>query len=273
MRSQKQDFSYYAKKYLNIWDDYLKNGFDQALDLTDKENDFSEDWRREHYFSVGADAARLITSNLLAAEREPPRKVLDFPCGSGRVTRHLRALFPDAEIGACDLYRQHVDFCARQFNGTPLQSKENIADLDVGTWDLIFCGSLLTHLPQELFWSAVRFMARSLTPNGIAVVTLEGRHSIYIQRHKWKLIEDSLFDVAHEGYSRTGFGFVDYNHEFRSDKFGNQENYGVALTSPQWLMRGLTEIEDVRVLSFTERAWDDHQDMVVFGVPGVNVET
>ena len=186
------------------------------------------------------------------------------------MTRHLRAMFPDAVIGACDLYQSHVEFCATQFGALPLASRENLDELDVGQWDLIFCGSLLTHLPLSLFGQALDFLARSLTPEGLAVITLEGRHSVHIQDHKWKLIGDELFEVARKGYDRDGFGYVDYRHDFRAAKFAGQGSYGVTLVKPARIMAMLQDRSDIRILGFAERAWDDHQDVVVFGKPGVN---
>jgi len=264
-------FPFLAESYGKLWRNYQERAVDKTIDPTDKENDFSSAWQLDHYFDVGVDAVRIICESLLVSGRAVPKRILDFPCGSGRVTRHLRAMFPDAHIGGCDLYQSHVDFCARQFGVNPIVSRENFDELDVGQWDLIFCGSLLTHLPAELFWKAVRFMARSLSPNGIVVFTTEGRHSIHIHDHKWKLIEDELFEVARRKYVADGFGFVDYKEKFLKDSFGNQETYGVALTNPGWLMQGLADMDDIRILHFSERAWDDHQDVVVFGKPAVNV--
>src|SRR6478736_1835742 len=139
-------------EYSALWQRYEAAGPNRTLDPLDKENVFNEDWQISHYFGTGADALRIIVKSLLAAELPPPARILDFPCGSGRVLRHLRAMFPEAEIGACDLYRQHVDFCVSQFGALPIQSKEDLSQLHVGEWDVIFCGSLLTHLPQALFW-------------------------------------------------------------------------------------------------------------------------
>lgn len=270
MPSASDRFPIYANTYAQIWDSYICNGVNEVLDSNDKENQFATAWHREHYFHVGSDAMRIVVQSLLCAGREVPRRILDFPCGSGRVTRHLRSMFPKAQIGACDLYRNHVEFCAEQFSAVPILSKENLDELEVGEWDMIFCGSLLTHLPKHLFWQTIRFMARSLAPDGIAIVTLEGRHVLHIQDHKWKLIEDDRFDVARQQYHAEGFGFVDYNTDFRAASFDAQENYGVALTNPGWLMSGLAEMNDIRILNFSEREWDDHQDVLVFGKPGVN---
>lgn len=252
------------------WRSYFSAELNTTIDETDKENRFTNPWQKDHYFAVGAEALQLVMTALLANQRPLPKRILDFPCGSGRVTRHLRAMFPDAEIGACDLYQSHVDFCAEQFDAVPLPSLENLDDLDVGQWDLIFCGSLLTHLPDEQFRQSIDFMARSLSPHGIAIATLEGRHSIHIQDHKWKLIDDERFAVARSSYDKNGFGFVDYAHSFRSENFGNQQSYGVTLAKPSHVMSVLEEKADIRILGFQERAWDDHQDLVVFGKPGVN---
>jgi SAM-dependent methyltransferase len=76
-------------------------------------------------------------------------------------------------------------------------------------FDLIFCGSLLTHLPEEGVRAALDAIVRALSPSGIAVVTFQGRHSDFIQKHKWKYVDDSLFDVAVRQVHKTGFGFVD----------------------------------------------------------------
>lgn len=252
------------------WKRYSDSGVNCAIDPTDKENAFTEDWQIGHYFSVGEEALRLVMSQLLINRRAIPTRILDFPSGSGRATRHFRAMFPDAEIGACDLYPSHVEFCADQFGAIPLLSRENLDELDVGTWDVIFCGSLLTHLPEEQFRQALRFMVRSLSPQGIALVTLEGRHSVFIQDNKWKFIGDDLFEVARKGFQRNGFGYVDYRHDFRAANFNNQESYGVALVKPSYITAILQENSELTILGVQERAWDDHQDLVVFGRPGVN---
>ncbi len=248
-------------QYSSLWELYRTVGFDRTLDPDDKENTLDSEWALHHYYTTGADGLRIVVKGLIAAGLKPPERILDFPCGSGRVMRHLRAMFPKAEIGACDLYARHVAFCVNQFNATPLISRENLAELDVGEWDLVFCGSLLTHLPQHLFWPTMDFMIRSLKPGGIAVVTLEGRRAVYIQDNMWKLIGDEQFEFARSGYNETGFGFVDYDPAFLT-KFNEQESYGVTLVRPDWLMSGLAKREDITILNFTEADWDEHQDVV-----------
>ena len=171
-------------------------------------------------------------------------------------------MFPDATIGACDLYPKHIDFCVRNFGAEPIMSLENLSTLDVGQWDLLFCGSLLTHLPEELFWPTMDFMIRSLAPGGVAVITLEGRRAVYIQDNLWKLIGDDKFDFIRDGYQRTGFGYSDYHQQFRDEKFTAQESYGIAVVRPDWLMAGLAKRENVTIVDYCEGDWDDHQDVI-----------
>ena len=73
-------------------------------------------------------------------------EILDLPCGHGRVMRWLRATFPKASLTACDIDGDGVSFCAETFGARPALSSTDPEDLVLGTFDLIWCGSLLTHL-------------------------------------------------------------------------------------------------------------------------------
>lgn len=262
-------FAQIVRAYADLWETYERTGHSEVINPLDVENRFDEPWKFPHYLATGRDALRIIVAALVSAGRMPPRRILDFPSGSGRVTRHLAAMFPHSEIGAGDLYGYHFNYCAEQFGATPIPSSDGLDDLDIGEWDLIFSGSLLTHLPIEQFRAALRFMIWSLAPGGIAVVTLEGRHALHIQDHKWKFIDDEAFDIARAQYHQSGFGFVGYGDEFMGN-FQRNSSYGITLVQPWWIMTEICHTQDVRVLGFQERAWDDHQDVLVFGKPGVN---
>lgn len=256
--------------YDSLYKSYVARGVSRTLDPNDKENRFEEEWHVGHYFGVGADALRIIVTALIDGLREPPRTILDFPCGSGRVTRHLRAFFTEADIFACDLYQGHIDFCTKEFGAKGIVSKENFDEIDFEPqFDLIFCGSLLTHLPEDLFRSALRLISRSLSDRGIAVVTLHGRHAEFFQRCKSKYLSDELFAVAESTIAESGFGYVDYGHPLRST-FNRQARYGISLARPHWSLKLIETDYRIRVLGYAERAWDDHHDVLVIGRPAIN---
>ena len=258
------------RRYSGLYGSYLAGQVNRTLDPNDKENTFQQEWEYHHYFSVGVDALRLIVTALTANLRDVPRSILDFPCGSGRVTRHLRAFFRESRLVACDLYDYHVRFCVDEFGAEGVISKENFDEIDFKQeFDLIFCGSLLTHLTEDLFRSVLHLISRSLSDRGIALVTLHGRHSEFIQKHRWKYLDDSLFAVIESTLGETGFGYVDYDHDFRS-KFNRQAHYGINVIRPHWVMKSVESDQKTRVLGYVERGWDDHQDVLVIGKPGIN---
>jgi cyclopropane fatty-acyl-phospholipid synthase-like methyltransferase len=259
------------RRYAEMYQQYLFRGLNTTINANDRENVFDKPGHYAHYFHTGSDALRIIVDGLILGQYDPPETILDFPSGSGRVTRHLRSYFPSARITACDLYDFHYQFCAACFEVEGFQSKESFDEIDFGKqFDLIFCGSLLTHLPADQFVSALRLISRSLSPRGMAVVTLHGRHVEYLHKHRWQFIEPELFAKAEATIPADGFGYVDYNDELLKTWWYNQKHYGVTLSRPHWTLKQIEADYDVRVLSYTERAWDNAQDVVIFGKPGVN---
>ena len=261
-----------ATSYQNLFAAYCKGGINRNLNPNDKELLDRSDEQIRHYYSVGADATRVIINALLANSRQPPQSILDFPSGSGRVTRHLRAFFPEARIVASDLYDDHLDFCRDAFKVNCLLSRVNVSEIDFGEkFDLIFCGSLLTHLPEASFSDTINLLGRSLSDSGIAVITLQGRFSDHLQATRSNFyLPDQDYEVAAESVRRTGFGYVDYPHNVLKGLFDKEEGYGIALVRPHWVLRLLERRTDLRLLGYVERGWDNHQDVLIFGRPGVN---
>jgi SAM-dependent methyltransferase len=258
------------RRYSALYASYLTGEVNRTLDPNDKENTIQQEWEYQHYFNAGADALRLIVGALTANLRDVPRSILDFPCGSGRVMRHLRAFFSESRLVACDLYDYHVRFCVDELGAEGVLSKENFDEIDFKQeFDLIFCGSLLTHLTEDLFRSVLRLISRSLSDRGIAIVTLHGRHSEFIQKHRWKYIDDSLYAVIESSLGETGFGYVDYDHDFRS-KFNRHAHYGISVIRPHWAMKVVEADKKTRVLGYVERGWGNHQDVLVIGKPSIN---
>ena len=70
---------------------------------------------RSAYFGVGLKAIAVICSELERLNLKP-KYILDIPCGYGRITRFLKAVFTSAEIYACDIDKEGVDFCSRTFD-------------------------------------------------------------------------------------------------------------------------------------------------------------
>jgi SAM-dependent methyltransferase len=221
---------------------------------------------RIHYLAAGQGALECIRIGLLAAGREDVRSILDLPCGHGRVLRTLRAAFPAAALTASDINRDGVDFCARVFGATPVYSEDDPASVDLpGPYDLIWCGSLFTHLDEGRWHDWLDRFRSILDVGGLLVFTSHGRHTAAAMRNPELVlspagqpreygITDSGIASVLEGYDESGFGFAAYPHD-------TYDRFGVSASSPSWVLSELGA-RNYRVVTFIERGWDSHQDVV-----------
>ena len=209
----------------------------------------------DRYGEVGEAALRAIRIALHAAGKPDPSDILDMPSGHGRVMRLLKAAFPEASLTACDLDTDAVEFCARVFGATPLQGNEDPSTMDIdGQFDLIWCGSLLTHMDSDRWPGFLKLFEAALKPDGIAIFTVHGRKVI---RNMQEGATYGLNEESREGlladFEATGFGYRD---------FWGQENYGISLSAPGWVL----PLIGSRVHLYSEALWGS-QDVFVFGSP------
>lgn len=214
---------------------------------------------REAYFACGRSALECIQKALDLGSVSANRitSVLDLPCGHGRVLRWLRAAFPRATITACDLLHDGVDFCSSTFGARGLYScdEPEAIPLEPEGFDLIWVGSLFTHLDAPLWTRFLTTFRQALRPGGLLVFSTHGRAA-------YKRILDNMvsYGIGHwrrtsllYHYERTGFGYVKY--------LGSESYYGFSLSHPAWVVRQLTALEGVRILNISESAWEGFQDV------------
>ncbi|HJR08933.1 MAG TPA: methyltransferase domain-containing protein [Pyrinomonadaceae bacterium] len=208
-----------------------------------------------HYFKVGLSAMRAVEEAMGRAKLSQVERVLDLPCGHGRVLRFLVERFPQAKFTACDLDRDGVDFCARTFGATPVYSTEDLDSLNFDTrFDLIWCGSLVTHLNEQATRALFRLFARQLAPGGLLVFTA---HGDFVARRMptgefdYMLTPAQIEEIT-KRYRATGFGYADYLEH---------AGYGVSLTAPVWIRARIEEVGGLKEVYFGERVWDAHHDV------------
>lgn len=205
----------------------------------------------EHYFAAGLSALEWIGLSLDAAHKPPGEvgSVLDLPCGHGRVMRYLRAAFPRAEITACDLSKDAVDFCAETFGAGPLYSDEDPSKVALARdyYDLVWVGSLLTHFDARRWPAFLELFRSALRPGGLLVFTTCGRHA-YHQFARHRTLPPSVV----YRYERSGFGYADY---------AGAAGYGNSLCSAAWVSGQIERLDETRLVLYSERAWDRNQDV------------
>ena len=212
----------------------------------------------EQYFDIGRRALELVQLSAQLCDKPHYPEILDLPCGHGRVMRWLRAHYDYATITGCDLERDGVDFCAQEFGAVPVYSKPDLTKVDFGKqFDLIWVGSLLTHLPQKQWLAALDCFINWTKECGVLIFSVQGRTvPSLLVRGRRNVAENIDKPALLEEFAQTGFAYQRY-FECKEDEY-----YGLALSSPEWLMRVLQRYPDVIMRAYMEEAWG-MQDIVI----------
>jgi CBS domain-containing protein len=208
---------------------------------------------RSAHLLAGFSALDCLRRALAAAGKQDVERLLDVPCGHGRIMRILNLGFPNAELGACDVDGAGVDYCARVFGAAPFYSDPDPGRVKIDReYDLIWCGSLFTHLDAHRWPGFLALLESTLSPGGLLVFTTHGRRDKRVLRSfglTKAQAESILADV-----DRSGFGYVDYE---------GQPNWGLAIAPPDWVEAQIIEHTSLLVIGYEDHAWDaprPHQD-------------
>ena len=133
-------------------------------------------WKVDAFFATGRDDAERFLANLnRLAPGTSRRRVLDFGCGVGRVTRALSEYFDQvtgADVAmsmvqrARDLNRDHPN-C--RFIVTP---EAHLNTIDTASFDVIYSRLVLQHIPPAYLVGYLPELVRVLAPGGVMMLQL-----------------------------------------------------------------------------------------------------
>jgi SAM-dependent methyltransferase len=201
----------------------------------------------DHYLWVGTSALEVISEAMLLARKTAFHSLLDMPCGYGRVTRHLVKFFPDSKLFVSEIDKAKQAFCATTFGGREIDLPADFSGEPARHFDLIFVGSLLTHLDENQSIDAIRYLLKALSEGGLLIMTTQGRYATSQAANLGYMRHDTL-----RSFMRRGFGY-----EARA---GGDNRTAAAAA---WVLRILESMPDVRVLGHKEQGWSLHQDVFV----------
>lgn len=207
------------------------------------------------YFQVGASALAAIKAVLAAAGKSchEIRSILDYACGYGRVLRWLRAEFHEADVLAMDIDEKALASVRRILDvDTRLIQPESLSHIG-RSFDLIWVGSLFTHLPEERSRRLLDHLSLHLSATGLLVFTTHGPYvaeRIRSGEKQYGLEPEQRFLLL-SGYDSAGFGFGSYSHI---------SDYGISVAT-QTCYENMIAEKPMTVVFYEERMWANHQDV------------
>lgn len=127
----------------------------------------------DDYEQVGLRAATTLWNALDEYAETPVEDILDWGCGTGRVTRQLFAR--KINVHGCDVDSEAIDWANE--NVAPC-FKVNGLDpplpYDEGVFDAVVALSVMTHLDRNRQKEWLREIARVLRPNGTFIASVHG---------------------------------------------------------------------------------------------------
>jgi len=211
------------------------------------------------YLSAGLSALCCIENAVNQSTRDNAiRFILDFPCGYGRVLRFLKARFPDAEITISDIDSVALGFCKRVFSVGGAESDVDFSNLSLpNKFDMIWCGSLTTHLDERDTTELLRFFRNHLSPGGLCVFTTHGQLSVDRMEKKtqtYGLTEGAQKELLSQ-FHQKGYGYAEY-------KIGH--GHGISVVSHKRMLAIARSVAPWNLTSYMERGWDNLQDVYGF---------
>ncbi len=213
------------------------------------------------YAHVGTQAVDLLERSLTMRGKTllDVEHILDFGCGYGRVLRYLVQRVSPSRISACDLDPRAVQFCAREFGVQPVISKQELRAVRLGSYDLIWMGSVLTHVDPWTAEEMLRVLLEHLTENGIIAFTTLGASTLD-QTSRFGSVRLQCPQILDQ-LASSGVCYVPYDHYF-----GN--GYGLSWYTSQKVQTTVTSIGGERLspVIYDPGSWASLQDFWAFAV-------
>jgi SAM-dependent methyltransferase len=253
MRNDGEDFLSALDEVVKSEPAFLR-GLEGKLNTTIDSRDGMFSGHLEHYAKCGRSALDLLELSLSQSNgrKEKVKRILDFGCGFGRVTRWLAAAFTKAEIVAIDVDPKAVQAVKDLLKIRAQQICRDWTDLPRERFDIIWIGSLCTHLDEKRCAVLLTKLYKLLEPNGIIAVTTHGAYVETRLRGREKTYGLTEYQIGKllDEYHSSSFGFVEYSEI---------KEYGISLAKPQRVFE-LMVGANLRPIIFLERGWIRHQD-------------
>jgi len=202
-----------------------------------------------YYFNDGQNSAQQLSKLLLEVcnyDSQQKINILEFASGYGCVTRHLSNVLPFANVTACDIHLEAINFIREKLRAEAILSKSVPEQLDLdGKFDVVFALSFFSHMPKTTFTRWLRKLTSLVKPGGHVIFTTHGL--------------ESVSNLGNVQFDQEGFWFQPSSEQ----KDLKTAEYGLACTRPEFVFSQLFSEPQTRAVYFQEGYWWKHQDVYI----------
>lgn len=209
-----------------------------------------------NYFTIGYNGFSIVKqfANALYGEGKFDGQILDFASGYGRVTRFLAAYYGANHITTSDIKNEAVEFQKQHLKVRGFTSVYEPATLAVeDRFDIIFVGSLFSHLNETLFAQWLDKLLSLLTPTGHLLFTVHDQ-------------------TLHPTLQQSDFQFVENNEDEKFNFVGNRITstslYGISFVSEAYVSNVLLKLNSAVKFKRYPKLFGGHQDLYLATLGG-----
>lgn len=174
----------------------------------------------DEYFTTGHEMAQALATKANEHSQDI-QSVLDFGSGYGRVSRFFPSVFTQAKVWVSEVKQQSLDFQREQFSFNTIDHTEDPSSFNNSKkFDLIFAGSVFTHLPENRFIEWLKILISGLSDNGILIFSCH-----------------NLLDL--KGPNKGRFAFIEHSEDQVMSEIGDRikdaNKYGSSYISHDYL--------------------------------------
>ena len=225
------------------------------------------------YNRIGASVVSFIEEGLSMTGRSlaDVEAFLDFGSGYGRVTRTIVQKIDPNKVSVFDVDPGATAFCAQEFNVKPINFRNpnrwDYKRVPFEQYDVIWLGSVLTHLSKSYSKEVLTLISEILKPGGLLIFTIHGDQTFprlqegYYGDHLKELAPGIMYE-----YRETGFSFVpyqDYEIGILPFEFVRANDFGMTWMSQSYVDALIKKVskERLTLLKYEPLGWDNHQDV------------
>lgn len=209
-----------------------------------------------NYFTIGYNGFSIIRDFIshIYTPNKFQGRILDFASGYGRVTRFLASYYGADKITTSDIKSEAVDFQQHYFKVNGLYSTYVPAEFkSESSFDLIFVGSLFSHLNETLFFEWLSKLISLLSETGHLLFTVHDQ-SLHPQVHD----KDFVYVENNE----------DEKFEFIQNRITSTSLYGISFVSESYVKAILNKINPKVQYKRYPKTFGGHQDLYIATVGG-----